>query len=351
MNIIHVVSSLNIGGAERFVADLGVQQIAKGEDVSVVSFGEISDSLVGVCNERGISVDFLTGNVFSRNAQFHSLVKKCDVIHIHTPHALKALLPALWMLYDQKVIYTRHGEMAMKSKAWKYCHKVAKHIVHEVTFVSEAACHVFKNVQKWKNTNHHIIENGFDVSSVDLTRVDADKLRIGSVGRMVELKGQKTLLESVSKLSGKDKDRVSLQFFGDGDVRRELELLAAEICSDIEVVFHGVVTDRDKIYNKIDVLAVTSETEGLSLAMIEAMAYEIPVLATSVGGNPRLAINHQTGYLFEYKGVEALTSLISNYINDVPLRKTHGYNASLLVKGSFSLDTTLEKYQAIYARK
>ena len=349
MKIVHVVSSLKIGGAERFVADLGKQQIRQGHEITIITFGSKDEPLVGVCNSRNLNIVFLEGNAIKRNLTFHRIARKSDVIHLHTPHVLKALLPALWMQYAPRIIYTRHGAMSMNATLWRRLHKIAKHIVHEVSFVSEEASEIFSSEQRWHYKKHHVIENGFDFDGVVNQKVSSSKLRLGSVGRMVALKGQKTLLNAVSKLDKDLRNKISVNFYGDGDELAELEMLAKDKCSDIDVIFHGIVTNRDKIYNNIDLLIVTSETEGLSLAMIEAMAYNTPVIATDVGGSPRLAINDKTGYLFDYKDESKLADIITKYIGDDELITSHGVNAEDHVRSNFSLEATINLYDDIYA--
>lgn len=347
MKIVHVLSSLNIGGAERFVLDLGKLQLKSGHDVQVITFGNEADSLVSLCKEMGLGYDNLTGNVLSRNLQFRKLITGVDVVHLHTPHALRALMPSLWFTIDRKVIYTRHGEMTMSSKLWKRCHAISKYFVDQVTFVSKEAMDIFLKEQKWLYIPHQVIENGFDYGSINREKSISPLLRLGSIGRMVELKGQKYLIEAVNALPPSYKNKVSIEFFGDGVERRSLEQLASEQ-TDVNINFHGVVTDRDHIYNNIDLMVITSETEGLSLAMIEAMSYQNPVLATKVGGNPRLAISGVTGDLFNYADVCALTKLIMKYIDRPKLINQYGSGAEQLIKDNFSLDNTLLSYASVY---
>lgn len=347
MEVVHVLSSLCIGGAERFVLDLGKLQIAKNHSVRVVTFGNEGDSLVSLCESLQIKVHCLTGNVLTRNFQFTKLISSADVVHIHTPHALRALLPSLWFTINPKVIYTRHGEMSMASKMWKRTHGLAKYIVNDVTFVSQKGLDIFKKEQCWDYIPHRVIENGFDTDDVLLDKKPANKVKLGSVGRMVALKGQKDLIDAVSNLPERYKDIVSIEFYGDGVERRDLEKRAF-IVGDIEMNFHGVVTDRNAIYNNIDLMVVTSETEGLSLAMIEAMSYGNPVIASNVGGNPRLTIENVTGHLFEYGDVARLTTIIKDYCDNREQITKHGANSIAHISESFSLKNTVANYEFLY---
>ena len=80
------------------------------------------------------------------------------------------------------------------------------------------------------------------------------------------------------------------------------------------------------------------------------MSYQNPVIATKVGGNPRLAINGVTGDLFDYADVSALTKLIMKYIDRPQLIKDCGACAEELVKETFSLNNTLLSYAGVYNR-
>lgn len=346
LKIIHVLSSLSIGGAERFVLDLSKVQIAKGDTVTVVTFGNRDDALVSLCESLSIKVHCLTGGIIARNTQFRKAVSDSDVVHIHTPFALRALLPVLFTL-NQQIIYTRHGAMSMTSKQWRLCHVLAKNVISHVSFVSTEAMEVFARDQSWCKIPHHVIENGFDNENITLSHPQKKKLKLGSVGRMVALKGQTHLIQALSALPVEYKQAISIEFYGDGEERKNLELTASK-CPDVEINFHGIVTDRDVIYNDIDILVVTSETEGLSLAMIEAMSYHNPVIASRVGGNPRLALCGETGELFEYGDISKLSQLIKYFYDNKCLVTSYGNNAANLIAKNFSLASTADDYYRLY---
>jgi len=350
MKITHILTSLQIGGAERFVIDLCEVQ-KKDHDVCILSYGKPKDLLMGVCNLKKIPVRLINTNIFRRNLSGFYYLKDRDIIHIHSPHALKTTLLPLLLLFYKKIIYTRHGEGEFIETYWILLHKIAQFFINHITFVSEKGKQIFWTTQQLINLPHHVIENGVSTENVEkIKNKDTHKLRIGSVGRMVKLKHQISLLQALQHLQEKIRADIEIHFFGDGECLTELEEFSKTNQLENRIVFHGLVTDRSLIYNNIDVLAVTSETEGLSLAIIEAMAYSCPVLATSVGGNPRLVLSGETGYLFAYNDVNELAALMEKLVNDKPLLKELGTKAKKHINEHFSLQNTAQKYLQLYGQ-
>ena len=137
-------------------------------------------------------------------------------------------------------------------------------------------------------------------------------------------------------------------FFGDGECLDELKRFHQENLPDVQVIFHGMVNDRDYIYSSFDLLIVTSETEGLSMVIIEAMANKIPVIASNVGGNPKLVIHDKTGWLFDYDDEQVLSQYILNAINDRKLINKAGESAFVYIKDNFSITSAAKKYAELY---
>jgi len=350
MKIIHIVTSLKIGGAERFVIDVAEKQKKMGDNVVIVGFNCIGDPLVSECTQRSIDVESLQGNFIERNKQFYSLVSCVDIIHIHSPHAVKALFPVLWHCKDKRVVYTRHGAKDFSDPVWVFAHAALRRSLDYVTFVSENAFNVFQDRYKWDDVLYHVIENGVNVGGITLNKKPSNKIRIGSVGRMVELKNQISLLRAVKMLPESLQFQLEVNFFGDGPCFKALKSYTEDSLPSGLVKFHGVVTERDVIYSNIDVLAVASETEGLSMVIIEAMSCNIPVIATNVGGNPRPVIHSETGFLFEYDKDEEMSGYLKKYIEKPELIQEHGDKAFKHIKYKFSLDSTVKNYRDIYER-
>ncbi|WP_206483087.1 glycosyltransferase family 4 protein [Thalassotalea sp. G2M2-11] len=346
--VLHVVSSLEVGGAERFVIDLCQVQREKGEKVAILTFGSQQDPLVSECKKNDIEVFFVSGSRTKKWQMALKVINKFTIIHFHSPYPLKFLLPCLPIYFFKKVIYTRHGADPLSGFMWGIVHKIANYFVDHVTFVSQEGADVFENSHGWLRKTKHVIDNGVNFSKITIHRETSDCLRLGSVGRMVPLKNQISLLKAVSYLPSEYKKKVLIHFYGDGPCLAELQQFVDENDLSEQVVFHGMVSDRSTIYNSFDVLVVTSETEGLSLAIIEAMAYSCAIIATHVGGNPKLVSHQKNGYLFEYDDDKALSGYIKTLQNNVALNEQFAQESREKVAQQFSLDECAKKYQQLY---
>jgi L-malate glycosyltransferase len=345
-SVIHVVSSLNVGGAERFVIDLCQQQAEQQLAPAILSFGTAEDALVEVCRALHIPVTVIGGKDWRAHKQRLTLLSRFDIIHIHSPAALKSLVLHLYLLRRKLLVYTRHGAAPLTKPHWKRLHKFARYFINYVTFVSAEAQQSFSH-HGWHKVPQHIIDNGVKVPPLPTKTAAGTTIRLGSVGRMVSLKSQISLLKAVAQLSAAQQQRLELHFYGDGELRSELEVFH-RAHPTISAVFHGIETNRENIYPHIDALVVTSRTEGLSMVILEAMAYARPVIATNVGGNPVLVKPDVTGWLYQYDDISELARLISMILNQPGLLHDMGLQARDWIEQHYSLAQTASYYQDLY---
>lgn len=345
--ITHLVSSLNVGGAERFVIDLCRQQISDGHQCQIISLGNPSDPLVQVCAEHDITVTVLTGIKPKKVLTAYLKLRRQDIIHFHTQHVLKFLQLILSHL-NPKIIYTRHGAAPLAGEHWRKLHRKIRPFINAMSFVSQEASDNFFNTHSWSNINFEVIDNGVILPESTRTIGTKEKIHVGSVGRMIPLKHQISLLQSVSSLPEEVQQKVAIHFFGDGPERANLERYQQENLPNVEITFYGMVNDREKIYSSFDLLVVTSKTEGLSMVIIEAMADGIPAAATNVGGSPKLVMNNQTGWLFEYQENDKLATIIRECEHDRSLLSLSGRTAREHIETHFSMQATANKYYHLY---
>ena len=349
IKVAHVVGSLKIGGAERFVIDLC--EVQKNNDIApvIISLGQPGEDLERECHQLNTPVFSFKHSLFIKLAKVFSQLRKCDVVHIHTPHALKFIFQLLPFL-GAKCIYTRHGAAPLAGSHWIKLHLKAEKFVDAITFVSQEGADNFQKTHDWKTVQSSVIDNGVLIQPIEKIKPESLVLRVGSVGRMIPLKSQITLLQAASLLPLPIQEKLEIHYFGDGECLPILKAFNEQQHWPVKVIFHGMVNDRDKIYSSFDVLAVTSETEGLSMVIIEAMANRIPVVATNVGGNPKLVIEGETGHLFDYSDDQKLASLISGFAQDTQTINTLGNGAFSYIKDNFSLETSAKKYAELYEK-
>src|SRR5262249_29718400 len=242
---------------------------------------------------------------------------KPSALHIHSPWCLPRLAPLL-PFFQGRVVYTRHGAHAYDSIAWKLLHRWIHLYTDQLTFVSQQAQQVHLQAYGAQSVPHAVLEFGVDIPP-RCTRAPQwpARVRIGCVGRLVELKGQAILIEAMGRLGASVP--CELHLFGDGPDRAQLQALARQVDGD-NIYFNGTVLDREAIYRDLDILVVASRMEGLSLAIMEAMAREIAVLATDVGGNSRLVVDGTTGLLVSYGDTAALARALDRMLDDARVR-------------------------------
>ncbi|MEH6625344.1 MAG: glycosyltransferase family 4 protein [Motiliproteus sp.] len=350
ITIAHVVSSLKIGGAERFVIDLCIAQQKRTMSPCIISMGAVDDLLVAEALEQKIPVKVLVGNKAYKQLQMLLSFRKQQVIHVHSPHSLKFMTLMLPIFRKKKVIYTRHGAATLKSKKWTRFHQFAAPYINAISFVSEESSKNFHLDHDWNSTPSFVIDNGVNVDNLKPipTENQVGKVRLGSVGRMVELKNQICLLQAIDSIDTTTRKGIEVHFFGDGECAPQLKQFHQARLNDVTIKFHGMQRDRDQIYNSFDTLVVTSETEGLSIAIIEAMTYQRSVIATDVGGNPRLVEDNVNGWLTAFNNPEHLAGCIKQLMAEPALRNGMGIAGREKALLRFSIDATAKKYEQLY---
>lgn len=166
-----------------------------------------------------------------------------------------------------------------------------------------------------------------------------------AVGRMVPVKGFDMLLQAWSALQSNAE--LELILAGDG---AELELLKklSEDLSLSNVRFLGYQHDIRKVFAACDALVISSHHEGIPLTLLEAMALEIPVVATEVGGIVEVATDDEDALLVAPGNPERLGAAMLRLIEDADLRRRLGSAARARVEGAFNINKIVNKYEMLY---
>lgn len=341
MHILHVVSSLNVGGAERFVIDLAAEQNANaGYDIGILSMGNYGEPLESELEKHNLRLHRETDI-----KAIKKLLSNVDVVHVHSSYCLlRVLLASMFM--SIKVIYTRHNERVHYALKWRFIYFLANFKLHKMIFVAEKARMNFLEKYPSFKLKSETILNG--VLPMPLTKNESTYFRLSHVGRFVPLKAQHYLIEAVARIPENIQQHVALAFFGTGELMDNNINLAKETIPNVKIGFRGFVTDRDDIYQHSDALIVTSETEGLSLAILEALASGTPVIASNVGGTPELVEHDYNGLLYEYSNSKQLAEQIVRLYNDKELYKLFSERSVEKFKLGFSMKQCAQNYNLTY---
>ncbi len=177
-----------------------------------------------------------------------------------------------------------------------------------------------------------------------------DAFVVAAAGRLVAGKGFDVLINGVALLPLKDRPIVLLA--GDGEERTKLAQLAATLGLSEQVCFCGFLPDVRPVLWAADVFVhvPTSFPEGLSVAILEAMAAGLPVIGSSVGGIPELVRHEQTGLLVPPNEPEALAVALAKLRNDRALRDALGQQAQQWVRTHHDIAQLPLRVRRIYEK-
>lgn len=201
------------------------------------------------------------------------------------------------------------------------------------------------------------IHNGVDLDGVRVTtkkeilrkkwQLTEDSVVIGTVGRLVPVKGHAILLEATKILRASMQD-VTLVLVGDGPLRNDLEAHAKRLGLEKAVVFAG---HQDQVYdflNMMDIFVLPSLHEGIPMVVLEALALKRPVVATRVGGIPEVIANDRSGKLVNPGDSCELAVVLQELIDRPDKAKALGEEGRRRVEREFSASTMAERTASLY---
>jgi glycosyltransferase involved in cell wall biosynthesis len=203
-----------------------------------------------------------------------------------------------------------------------------------------------------------VIHNGIDWQAFDAHTVDARRAKadlgfdpcdvvVGQIAKFDVQKAQDELAAAIPLVVQKC-PRAKFLFVGDGTLRAQIEAQVARLGVQRQVVFTGYRDDVEKLLKTIDVVALPSRWEGLSLVLLEAMACRKPIVATRVTGNVDVVVDAETGFLVPSGAPDALAEKLIQLLQDARLRDAFGQQGRRRVEAEFSLDRMVAQIRSLY---
>lgn len=172
---------------------------------------------------------------------------------------------------------------------------------------------------------------------------------LGVVGSLYPVKGHRFLLEAMPEILRRWPN-ARLLVIGRGELDVALKEQVEQLAIGANVHFLGMRQDVPRLLSLLDVFVLPSLSEGLSLALLEAMASGKPVVATRVGGNPELIDHGRTGFLIQPEDGKDLAANLLNLLSDPGMMQQFGRQASERVQQHFSMGQMVDRYRDLYAR-
>lgn len=321
MKILHVITSLRTGGAEKLMVDLLPRLKAKGHDVDLLLFDGIDTPFRRNVEAAGIKVfDLGTGgSVYSpmRLLKLFPYLRKYDVVHTH--NTAPQLFAAIGSVLCSVVLCTTEHTTSNRRRGWKWYAVIDRWMYNryrKVICISQKAEDNLREFIGASKAEICTINNGVDVAryasapaSQDLEDIAPGSRKIIMVAAFRWEKDQDTLIKALALLPG----HFHLFLVGDGVRRKECETLASQTDVADRVHFLGLRTDVPQLLHAADYIVMSSHFEGLSLSSVEGMSVGKPFLASDVDGLREVV--RSAGVLFPHQDARALANEIMTLEN------------------------------------
>jgi glycosyltransferase involved in cell wall biosynthesis len=369
MRLLLVVTKGSMGGAQRYVASLAEGFQGRGWEVEV-AFG-VGEGLGAWCSQRGIPVHRAAlDNPINplkdawATCQLARIMKRgrFDVVHLNSTKAGIDGLAASRLARVPVRVFTAHGlrsvllPSAGRRRFWAWMESRYLRTAGCVIAVSDFELGEGRRNGALAPGQSVRIHNGVSLARVeagaragrrrtDLGLSDAD-LVVGTVTRLDYAKGISWWLRAARLISDQE-PRAHFVIVGDGRERHNLTDFANRLGLQQKLVWAGQQEGVEYL-PLFDVFMQSSLYEGLSLALLEAMAARLPVVATGVGGNPEAVQHGETGWLVPARNEQALAQAALSLLRDDQVRRAMGERGRALVEQEFTEEMMVARVAALY---
>ncbi len=361
INVVHLVEELTIGGLEKILTAIVLNLDKKKYNVSVWCLREggfFADKLV----KEGMDVKVLHISTSRNPLSIYKLYKllkhhKFDIIHTHAYSAGTIGRISAFLAGIPVIISHNQNVYGHYNKYYHFVEWLLSYITDKIICVSDKVMKFTNETQGIDTKRLITIYNGIEEfcsvskkETLDLRKkfnIPISSPVIGTIAQFSEKKGLEYLLRSASVLF-KDQRDVIFLLVGDGTIKGRLEQLCADLKIENNVIFVGERNDIPEMLSLIDIFVLPSITEGLPLAMLEAMSCGKPVIATSVGGVPEIVENGVSGILVQPKDSDALCGAMREMLSDVGMRDRMGREGQMICEKGFSSRAMVNQIENLY---
>ena len=334
--------------------------------LSVILFnaGRLGKEIVNL----GIPVTVFDETQWSSARIFLELVRQfkkssIDLVHTHKYKDTILAGPAAKLCGIPHVVRTVHGlrEPFEGFQSFKMsCYEAIERTVHR--YCVDSIIGVSSQIESKYKVEGEVsrvtcIRNGIDLEGKSVhtdrwrtrkeLRVDSETCLIGTVGRLTPVKGIPYLLEAARMLLRQGAN-VKVLVVGDGSIRPDLMTQTRELGITDNVVFLGHREDTDVLLQALDIFVLPSLSEGIPMALLEAMAASRAVVASRVGGIPEIIEDEVEGFLIEPMDVHSLAERCRRLIESPDVARRMGEQARKRVERDFSATAMADLVASVY---
>src|SRR5699024_7023763 len=308
IKVLHILYKVDIGGTEKAVLNYIREHQDKGivNDTCSLYKGRLSNEYEKYSNKH---INIQTSNLLKSYFKLkkHINKEKYDIIYTY---GFRVNLLLRFMPKNFKLIYGIRGLETNVSNFTYYLNKLTLKRNDLLITNSELSKNIHNERRKYDYRN---------------------ELNLIIIANLNKVKGFDYLLPAIKKIK-KSGISINLKILGEGPERSNIESYINRNDLEKNIQLYGQVKNVYKYLSESDILISASLSEGLSNAIMEGMAYGLPIIATEVGGSPELVIPQKSGVLIPPQNTEALVKSIKFYNNHPALIKKHGLYGRKLMK-------------------
>lgn len=366
MKILHLITSLKVGGAESALVNYLSKVVGFDGNTHSVAYFHFGPNAKKI-EDLGIDVYKISGALsiydpifFFRLVKLVKLVNP-DIIHssLWSANIISRLISKF---YKIPVVCDLHGNSFDEGKLRNWFDRKTVHLCGKVVAVSDSVKDAYlKNITD-KADKIIVIKNGIDVEALRSKALQKHLSRsefkipdsafvVGAVGRLEPIKSYDVLVRAFDLfMKLKSKPNAKLIIVGDGSQRRVLQDLIRSLGIENHVVFTGVRSDAYKFYPLFNCFALSSQSEGLSIALLEAMSFGLPIITTHCDLERHDVIKPGiNGFLISPGDIDGYADAINNLYENPGRASRIGEINLASVRSEFSIEGVVSRYQNVFS--
>lgn len=345
MKLLHVISSLEIGGAQRLLSDLLPIQKQQGLDVSLLVLRQQDTDFTKKVLDAGVPIiSFDVENFCNPIIVFklRYIIKHFDVVHAHLVHALYLCSLATRGL-SVKLVYTEHSTSNNRRGKW-FMRPIEKIIYGRCQKLISISKQTQDALQEWLQSNDErfvIINNGVNTKRFAIIRKPVIPKSLIMVSRFASSKDQETVIRAMRHI---DSESI-LRLVGDGENLNHCKQVACDCDVEDRVKFLGARSDVAELIAESYIGIQSSNWEGFGLTAVEIMSCGKPVIASDVDGLKQVV--EGAGEIFHKGDIIGLAGSINSLLLD---KYKYERVSSFCFKRAmrYDIDFMVDKYLEIY---
>jgi len=360
--VLHALAPALYGGLESVIQALTSAQRADGHEVHaalIVSPSETDHPLAQQLRTAGVAVHIITVSGRQYAAEARGFAQLCRAVKpgvVHTHGYRSDIIEgavARWLGIPR--VSTVHGFVRLDRRSRLY-ERIQRHVLKSFDAVIAVSRPLVEELSGAgvPRERVHLIPNAWSGATSRLSRADArealhlqlDVPTLGWVGRLSPEKGADVLLHALEYLN--DIPALQVAFIGDGREKAALQGLVPA-SGGHRISWHGVLADAGRYFSAFDVFVLSSRTEGTPIVLFEAMAADVPVVATRVGGVPDV-VGTAEAELVPSEDPRALADALRRVLANPGLSAQRALRARMRLEEEYRLDNWVASHTRLYAQ-